>query len=117
MNQCYERYSLSKLVQDEISNLYIPISNIKQVHKSSNKENCSLRGFNCMFQSNTEKQEKSCMIQILSLQFLRAKIIVLSDVIVNVNTQDINDNCHEKHKCKGKEVFFYILPPVVKHCF
>ena len=29
MNQCYERYSLPKLIQDEISNLYIPISNIK----------------------------------------------------------------------------------------
>lgn len=29
MNQCYERYSLPKLIQDEVSNLYIPISNIK----------------------------------------------------------------------------------------
>ena len=29
MNQCYERYSLPKLIQDEISNLYIPISSIK----------------------------------------------------------------------------------------
>ena len=48
------------------------------------------------------------------IQFLRAKIIVLSDVIVNVSSQDINGNCHEKQKCKGKEVFFfYILPPVV----
>lgn len=29
MNQCYKRYSLPKANSDEVSNLYIPISNIK----------------------------------------------------------------------------------------
>ena len=51
------------------------------------------------------------------IQFLRAKIIVLSDVIVNVSSQDINGNCHEKQKCKGKEVFFLHSTPSGKYCF
>ena len=68
MNQCYERYSLPKLIQDEISNLYIPIFNIK-VNRYINhptKRTAASDSLIVHFYQPLEDRKKGNMIQIFS---------------------------------------------------
>ena len=68
MNQCYERYSLPKLIQDEISNLYIPIFNIK-VNRYINhptKRTAASDSLIVRFYQPLEDRKKGNMIQIFS---------------------------------------------------